>query len=294
MGLESNGRDSVVIHVPQGTEHLRPRADALWEEAQAFAKRKLYRAALKHAEQSMTLIQDIDYGRWDDWNREADTWRVAIGERTWWASAQEFVHRFVPLPAPAVAVLVFVLVGGVWIWKNMVPSRRDDDANTTVVTATGGRQSSDIPHSSSAWAKIPVNVGAPSPQVSVSAAPVREYTARSEAAESRISAWLKDGVGNHERSSAVLPLRETALALDDDEVQIGSFVCKIEFDRRGDPSKVENCEGRGAARTRNQLRSPIRCTTRDDRKWIDCWSDPFEYELSGRRKGGIFALSLGL
>jgi serine/threonine protein kinase len=83
-------------------------ADLLWADAVQLASRRQFRSALTKADKAIKLIQDIDYNRCDDWQRESDRWKVATGERSLSAHMQEAFHRYLPLR-------MALLLGGVAI-----------------------------------------------------------------------------------------------------------------------------------------------------------------------------------
>lgn len=135
----------------------------------------------------------------------------------------------------------------------------------------------------------PVSAIPPAPASSLASA-----SALSGPASLRRQAWLSRGVGSHSRTGENQPLREGKLALEPDEVQIGSFLCKLQFDQRGDPSLAIECQGRGPARTSEPLTLPLRCTEADDRLWVNCWSDEFQYSTGSKHRTGLFSLTLRL
>jgi serine/threonine protein kinase len=135
---------------------------------------------------------------------------------------------------------------------------------------------------------------APPVAASVSSTSPASGPALSIAAMLRRTAWLERGMGAHSSPGEVRPVHEPSLALEPDEIQLGSFRCRISFDAKGNPARLESCEGMGPARTAIALTLAIRCTDADDRSSVNCWSDKFSYSVSAKKKTGRFSLTLGL
>jgi serine/threonine protein kinase len=144
--------------------------------------------------------------------------------------------------------------------------------------------------------------GGPSPAASArnaQPAPDRTLTAdaairRPDPAQIRKSDWLSRGKGSHSRDVGLLPLREPRLALGSDEIQLGSFVCHAEFDERGNPQRLHDCNGTGPARTAKPIQRSVQCMLADDRKAMNCWTLQFSYNVGGESRHGTFVLWLPL
>ncbi len=294
-------RNSRELQSLPNLQQVKGQADVLWSEAQALAKRKFYRPAIKKADQAIPLIQDLDYGRCDDWERERDSWRVAIGERPVSASIQEYLYRFLPRRvALPVGVLAVVVIASSPLLKLVRSSNSDlGPIRAPASTSSGGGASVTTPSANGSRQNI-LDTALALDVADSGADSATEKTTpafalvKSEAAMARARAWMRAGLGNHSMVGPVLPLRKGALALDPDQVQIGSFVCHILFDDHGNPAKIDGCEGRGAARTRVPLNLGIRCAAKDDRRSVNCWSGAFQYEINGDRRDGQMSLSLKL
>ena len=220
-------RDSGELHSIPNFQNVRDQADRFWSDAQTLGKRKLYRTAIKKANEAIALIRDVDYGRCDDWERERDSWSVAIGERPLSAFIQELLHRYLPRKvALALGVLVVVVTAGSPWLKFLrasgsdaaikVPGSDLSNVGLPIPAASANKQRQNIPD-----AAVAVDAGNSSAISTIETKNSAFALITSEPAMVRARAWMRSGLGNHSAVGPVLPLREGALALEPDEIQIG-------------------------------------------------------------------------
>jgi hypothetical protein len=146
-------------------------------------------------------------------------------------------------------------------------------------------------HTAEPVATAPLSAASVGSAAALDAAP---YAGHSSAARLRISAWMTRGIGKHSSDAGPLLLHEGRSALEADEMQIGSFVCRMSFNNRGDPLRASNCQGIGPARTSAPLDLPISCNQSDDRAGVNCWSQHFAYSVNSEARDGQASLTLGL
>ncbi len=272
-------------------------AKSVWRDAARLASNKMFRAAIKKGEAAIGLVQDDDYSLWDDWKSELDRWKVLVGDRTWAAHTQELFHRVVPgKTGLLIAGLLLIVAVTVPVLK-------------VVVSAHGPSTTNEAPPSTSLSGVATVKISSP-PATAASASPTPDapkllktpvVTANpafsnltNASSHARGEEWLARGVGRMGQQEPVLPLREHKLALDVDEVQLGTFVCRVRFDGRGDPSELRGCTGRGVARTSDPVNLVVRCLVTNDRSWVNCGTSEFQYAADGERRSASFRLSLRL
>ncbi len=192
----------------------------------------------------------------------------------------------------AALVTAVATIAGLAFWGVRSPSRSDTDAGEVAATAPHARASV------ATTIERPAVVPTAAPEPARSGGSDRSRDAGTSLQESprdrRANEWLQRGMGRIAGVGQALPLRDSHLTLDPDEVQLGSFACVLGFNRRGDPDRATHCVGRGVARTTKPFTVRILCSLSAKRRDVACQSEMFTYSVNAATRTGRFVLSLAL